>query len=82
MLPTRLAVFMSIVALWGNGTSTGWYSECQNVEVLPSMALVPILPVAVFWLSTTIVQPAWEIAAAMTSETAGAAGIEASSTPS
>ena len=48
MLPTRLAVFMSIVALWGSGTSTGEYSECQNVEVLPSMAKVPRLLVAVF----------------------------------
>ena len=48
MLPTEYAVFMSIVALWGSGTSTGEYSECQNVEVLPSMASVPKLPLAVF----------------------------------
>ena len=82
MLPTRDTVFMSIVALWGRAMSVGWYCECQKVEVLPSMALVPGLPVAVFALSTTMVQPAWDMAAAMTAAAAGAAGIAASATPS
>ena len=71
---------MSTVAVWGNAAVVGEYSVCQNVDVLLSMAAVPGLPA---WaLSTTIVQPAWEIAVAMI-ETAGtAAGIPARATPS
>lgn len=82
MLPTRYAFCMSIVAVWGKFTSVGAYWECQNVVVEPSMASGPPLLVAVFALSTVIVQPAWEMAAAMTAPAAGAAGIAASATPS
>ena len=55
---------------------------CQNVVVLPSMALVPGLPDCA--LSTVTVQPVWEMDAdeAMTAAGAGAAAMAARDCPS